>query len=84
MCVPPSPKAQPRCCSPDLGVRVWVWAEKKQHQKISVWKKCMKPKKKKLQLNSLFGYNHRVSESYGVQLKEGNSWEYKNMEKPPR
>lgn len=34
----------------------------------------LKIKKNKLQLNSFFGYDHRVRESYGVQLKEGNSW----------
>lgn len=73
---PPDPTMQPRGFSPDLRVMVGgAQRERKSSIKCSLFgKKMYESLKKKLQLNSFFWYNHRVSESSGVQLKEGNSW----------
>lgn len=71
----------PQCQSPataflprSRGEGVGLGREKAASKDLRLEKMYETLKKKKLQLNSFFGYNHRVSESYGVQLKEGNSW----------
>lgn len=86
VCVPQSQSTSMVSPPRSRGDGVGLGREKAASENLSLEKKNvlnLKIKKIQLQLNSFFGYNHRVRESYGMQLKEGNSWKYKKMEKPP-